>query len=187
MNQANSKRTRLTTAARQLIHANGYTSTTLAEIAKVAQVPLGNVYYYFKTKDELAQAVIASLLQEFRQLTQDLDRIAEPRARIDGFLSMLVLDSDKIAQHGCPVGSLITELNKGGKHLGQQANALLQSQLDWLTRQFEQMGKADEEASELAMHLLAQLQGASVLTHVMDDPTVFTRQVVQAKAWLHAQ
>jgi TetR/AcrR family transcriptional repressor of nem operon len=185
MTRTNSKKQRLTAAARRLIHSTGYTQTTLADIAQAADVPLGNVYYYFKTKQDLAQAVIAEQQQEFNQLIQELDRMTDPLGRIDGFLSMLVLESKNIAEHGCPIGGLCTELNKGEPQLAQQANALLQTQLDWLAQQFRQLGKA-EEATELALSLLAQLQGATVLTHAFKDSKLFTRQIANAKSWLYA-
>lgn len=88
------KRIRLTTAARRLIHVTGYAQTTLADIAHAVDVPLGNVYYYFKTKQVLAEAVIEEQRQEFQQYIQELERLGDPRARIDGFLSMLVLERD---------------------------------------------------------------------------------------------
>ncbi len=52
------KRERLVAAAIQLLHQQGIERTTLADIAKAADVPAGNVYYYFKTKDEVIAAVI---------------------------------------------------------------------------------------------------------------------------------
>ncbi len=186
MTSTNTKKERLTAAARRLIHATGFTQTTLADIAKDADVPLGNVYYYFKTKDALVQAVIEEQSREFTQLTQELDRLGDPWARIDGYLSMLVLESESIARHGCPVGGLCTELNKSGSELAKRANSLLQAQLDWLLQQFQQMGKGDE-ASESATQLLAQLQGATVLTQVFNDPNLFTRQIASIKTWLYKQ
>ena len=68
--------------------------------------------------------------------------------------------------------------------LAKLANALMASQLEWLTSQFRQMGKT-EEAPELALQLLAQLQGTTVLTHVFTDPNMFTRQIANAKSWLY--
>jgi TetR/AcrR family transcriptional repressor of nem operon len=184
MTKTNSKRARLTAAARQLIHAAGFAQTTLADIAKAAEVPLGNVYYYFKTKDALAQAVIEEQAQEFHQLTRELDRLSDPRSRMDGYLSMLVLESDAIAAHGCPIGGLCAELNKGEGELAKLANGLLQSQLGWMTQQFQQMGKA-EEAAELALQLLTQLQGAMMLSQVFKDANLFTRQIANTKSWLY--
>ena len=47
-------------AAAQLLHQQGIERTTLADIAKVADVPAGNVYYYFKTKDEVRDVLVGS-------------------------------------------------------------------------------------------------------------------------------
>jgi len=184
MAQNNTKRQRLTHAARRLIHANGLGRTTLADIASDAEVPLGNVYYYFKTKDALAQTVIEEQLRDFRQLVHELDRLVDPLARIDAYLNMQVLESETTARHGCPVGSLCMELNKSGSDLASLANSMLQEQLGWLTRQFQLMGKGDE-APELAVQLLSQVQGIAVLSQVFQDPGMLTQQIVNTKSWLH--
>jgi AcrR family transcriptional regulator len=47
------KRTRLIETAMKLAYRNGFRETSLADIAQAAHVPVGNVYYYFKTKEEL--------------------------------------------------------------------------------------------------------------------------------------
>ena len=52
------KRERLVASAGDLMHRHGVPSTTLAQVADAAGVPLGNVYYYFKTKDDLIRGVI---------------------------------------------------------------------------------------------------------------------------------
>jgi TetR/AcrR family transcriptional repressor of nem operon len=183
MPTTNPKRSRLTTAARHLLHASGYNQTTLSDIAREADIPLGNVYYYFKTKEALAQAVIEEHLAEFRQLTRELDRMSDPRARIDGFLSMLVLDSKRIAVHGCPIASLCLELNKGEGPLADMANGLMQAQLDWLSEQFRHSGKSDE-AGDLALQLLVEVQGAMLLTHIFRDPDMLTRLIAASKSHL---
>ena len=45
------KRARLIETAMKLAYQHGFRDTSLADIAEAAHVPLGNVYYYFKTKD----------------------------------------------------------------------------------------------------------------------------------------
>ena len=57
-NAAGGKRERLVGAARQMLYEHGVEKTTLADIAAAAGVPLGNVYYYFRTKDALVSAVL---------------------------------------------------------------------------------------------------------------------------------
>src|ERR1700739_2362726 len=60
------KRQRLIAAASQLLHQHGVEKTTLADIAQAADVPVGNVYYYFKTKDDIITAVIEAHVQQSR-------------------------------------------------------------------------------------------------------------------------
>ena len=84
------KRERLIAAARQVLHQQGVETTTLAEIANAAEVPVGNVYYYFKTKDELVAAAIDAHGLDIRTTLASLDRHRTPRARLKAFVRMLV-------------------------------------------------------------------------------------------------
>ena len=58
------KRSRLVNAAVGLAYQNGFGATSLADIAREAEVPLGNVYYYFKTKDDIGEAIVELRLAE---------------------------------------------------------------------------------------------------------------------------
>src|SRR5712692_7746460 len=68
------KRDRLIEAAKILFYQQGVTGTTLADIAQQAEVPLGNIYYHFRTKEALVEAVIQAHLQELQSLFARLDR-----------------------------------------------------------------------------------------------------------------
>src|ERR1700739_1630911 len=61
------KRERLVEGARLTFHEQGVEGTTIADIAQAAEVPVGNVYYHFKTKDELVQAAIDSHAQDLHE------------------------------------------------------------------------------------------------------------------------
>src|SRR5207247_8359205 len=69
------KRDRLIEAAKAKFYQQGVARTTLADIAQQAQVPLGNVYYHFRTKEALVEAVIQTHLQELQSLFARLDPI----------------------------------------------------------------------------------------------------------------
>ena len=73
------KRERLLDAARDLIHEHGFAKTTLADIAAASGVPLGNVYYYFRTKEDIGAAVIAEHRQRFQGLFEEWNRLPDPR------------------------------------------------------------------------------------------------------------
>src|SRR3954471_24543768 len=106
------KRERLVASAAALLHRQGVDGPTLAEIAEAADVPPGNVYYYFKTRDELVAAVIESRMAELEELLSDLDGRSTPQARLKGLVKNWASQSELIAEHGCPLGSLSCELSK---------------------------------------------------------------------------
>ncbi len=57
------KRTRLVDTAAKLVHEQGFNRTTLADISRESRVPLGNVYYYFRTKEAIGEALIDKLAE----------------------------------------------------------------------------------------------------------------------------
>jgi len=62
------KRERLVASAGDLLHRQGAFATTLVQVAEAAGVPPGNVYYYFKTKDDLIRAVIEARTEQVRAI-----------------------------------------------------------------------------------------------------------------------
>ncbi len=95
------KRERLIAAACQVIYAQGVEKTTLADIAAAAGIPLGNVYYYFKTKDDLLQAVIETRLHEIGAMLAAIEAAhATPRERLKALFGALAEQSALIARHG---------------------------------------------------------------------------------------
>jgi TetR/AcrR family transcriptional repressor of nem operon len=68
--QGEGKRERLVAAAGRVLYENSVEKATLADIAAAADVPLGNVYYYyFKTKDALVTAVIESYQHSYHEMS----------------------------------------------------------------------------------------------------------------------
>src|SRR5689334_25023124 len=92
------KRERLIAAACDLFYRQGIAGTTLAHIAEAADVPLGNVYYYFKTKDDIVAAVVEARTEEIRSATAALQRQhGSPKARLKALVAVLTESRDTIA------------------------------------------------------------------------------------------
>ena len=177
------KRSRLVEAAESLVHRQGFNRTTLADIAKKAKVPLGNVYYYFKSKDEIGQALIEQRTDFYRALITGWDELTDPRKRILSFIQMVADNREVLTRSGCPIGSLCQELHKEGGPLAERASGMFAAILTWLTEQFRLLGKKNE-SSGLALHLLSALQGASLLTHAFKDPKLIARETTRLKQWV---
>src|ERR1700693_4430748 len=152
------KRTRLIETAMKLAYRKGFRETSLADIAEAAHVPVGNVYYYFKTKEELGEAVVERRLAEFRAFREELDRLSSPRERLFAFVESIHRNRERLARGGCPLGGLCTELQKEGGALAKKSAALYTEPMAWLEKQFRGAGH-EKDSRELAVHLFSAFQG----------------------------
>lgn len=71
---------RIFTAARRLFLEKGFTATTTREIASAADVTLGLIPYYFKTKDNLAGKIAYDLMERFYAQIYDCRMESLPNA-----------------------------------------------------------------------------------------------------------
>src|SRR5436309_14818732 len=107
------KRERLVEAAKETFYHQGVARTTLADIAQRADIPLGNVYYHFRTKEALVAAVIHQHIQGLQLMFADWERLSDPRERLLALLAVYRQEEAMLACYGCPHGSLCQELDKG--------------------------------------------------------------------------
>jgi AcrR family transcriptional regulator len=179
------KRERLITAACDLFHRQGIAGTTLAHIAEAAEVPLGNMYYYFKTKDDIVAAVVEARTEEIRSATTAVQRRhGSPKARLKALVAMLADSRDTIAEHGCALGTLCTELaNQPGQSPSLTA-PLMRTLLDWAEQQFRTMGRRD--AHDLALELVISYEGSAVLTNALAQPDVMAHAARRLEKWINA-
>lgn len=181
--RASQKRRRLTAAAARVLHEQGVERTTLADIAREAGVPVGNVYYYFKTKDELVQAALAEHRAHLDELTAELDRLPTPRDRLKGLVEAWTAHRETAARHGCPTGTLAVELDKRADGtLDAEAGAVIRRLLDWAAAQFRTWGLPDPD--DHALTLIAAYQGMSLLTNALRDPDIMAREGARLLRWL---
>jgi AcrR family transcriptional regulator len=180
--RAPGKRDRLIAAARETIYRQGIEKTTLADIASAAGVPLGNVYYYFKTKQDIVEAVVESHLVEAREMLTALDDAYDsPRDRLRALFGALTRQADQIARYGCPHGTLCLELDKRAD-APDLAARLMREPVDWAQRQFAALGCPDADA--LAIEVIARYQGAALLSSTFRDPALMTREAARVATWL---
>jgi hypothetical protein len=106
-----------------------------------------------------------------------------PAERIRCFINILIMNRSKIKRYGCPVGTLCSELAKLGHPSQGEANRLFTLFRLWLRRQFECLGR-QEDADDLAMHLLALSQGIATLASAFNDEKFIKREVNRLYEWL---
>jgi TetR/AcrR family transcriptional regulator, transcriptional repressor for nem operon len=176
------KRERLVESATTLIHEQGVHRTTLADVAARADVPLGNVYYYFKSKDELLGAVLASYEAQAAALIQQFERHRTPQARLKALVQNWSEMREAVARYGCPMGTLCAELDKFEGGRDRDVAAILALIVDWAESQFRELGRRD--ARDLAIALFSGIQGAALLAGTFRDPNILSRQGRLLERWI---
>lgn len=182
MGRAGNKKEQLIESAAKLFHQVGFKQTAIADIAEDSGVPLGNIYYYFKTKDDLAAAVIEQRKEDIKAEARKWEENPDPRERLFKLLDMQVSMKDKIAKYGCPVGSLCQELDKERPPVAKGADGLVDWKLKWITDQFRLMGQ--KGAEQLGIQLLSAIQGCCVLANALNDPKIVELESRRLRAWI---
>ncbi|MEW1773502.1 TetR/AcrR family transcriptional regulator [Streptomyces sp. NPDC086777] len=167
-------RARIVDAAARLTHERGVASTTLDDVRAAAEVSGSQLSHYFADKDALVQAVIDhqadTILGNQRQA--DLGSIEG----LAGWRDMVITQAKNTqAKGGCPLGSLGGQLAE----TDPEARALIAAGFDqWSAsigddlRTLHAAGHLDSEIDpdDLAVTLLAVLQGGLLLAQVHRDP-----------------
>ena len=175
-------RERLVAGAQEVVYRQGLERTTIADVAHAADVPAGNVYYHFKTKDALVKATIDAHAEDIAAMLASLDRHRTPKARLRALVRTFAGQREQVARRGCPHGSLCQELDKGDGELQEASRRLIQLPIEWAETQFRLMGRRD--ARDLAVALISAYQGVSLLTNTFNDADILLREARRLERWI---
>jgi AcrR family transcriptional regulator len=127
-----SRKTELIEAASQLIYSIGYQETTVEKIHQQVGVSKGAFYHYFKTKEEIIDAVIErEIIDSLSELDQVLN---DPKANTPARLSMFfrfmrnwkVTDMEKIREY---LSNLYADSNVYIRHRNRVLTSKLASEI----------------------------------------------------------
>ncbi len=108
-------REKILKVAYKIIYENGYNKTSVDEIISKAKISKSNFYYYFKSKESLAIAVLDLRIEQYVNeiINETLtNNKLTPLKRLEGFYSKVVKFHKKNeCKHGCPFGNLANELS----------------------------------------------------------------------------
>lgn len=151
--------------AETFLQERGFNGFSYAHIAEALDVKNAAIHYHFRTKDDLACAVIQRYRDRF-QLWINNSRIKDlpPREKLDWFFSIYTntrADNGKV----CLAGSLETEFNSLPASLREQTESLTRELLTWLQAILQEGRDAgvfhfSGDPSGKAALILASLQGA---------------------------
>jgi AcrR family transcriptional regulator len=175
-------RQRLLEAAMTLFHEHGMVATTIATIAEAANVPLGNVYYHFRSKDDLIVAVVQARREEVKAELALAACEANPLERLRSLIRDSKRNRELLTAHGCPYASLAQGLRDVQNQQADNAGELLRLHVDFAEVQFKALHLPKPRA--LGAEFISRLYGAFTLANAMGDASFLDAQLVSIEAWL---
>ena len=158
------KREKLLDAAAEAFWVNGYGSTSLADIAQNSGVPLGNIYYYFKTKSAIAEGVAEIFVSETRQSLEEINRLhKQPTDRLIAFIGLLRDSAESRARLGCPLANGIRDFSDAVPTALKRTNEVFDTLVGWLSQVLADA--KDKQAKRHARAIITRWQGSIVLSH----------------------
>jgi len=175
MGRTSDARERIVRAAARLFLTRSYHAVGVDELCAAAKVRKGSFYHYFRSKADMAKAVIDLHAQAFWARLDD-DQQATPSERLHAAADaigaiQMGFESRFGRAVGCPFGNLAAELATTDEDVRQHVAAVLaelEHRLAVVCRKASEQGllRAGVDPDQLAHALLAQYQGLILLAKV---------------------
>ena len=173
--RGNSKRQALAASAAELFWIRGFAATSIADIADKAQVPLGNVYYYYKSKADLAQAVADIFVGETEAMIDAITaETSDPRQRLSGLVDRLSRSMRSRVDHGCPIALCARDFRRDQRPASERAAESFALLIGFAARELGRLGIRPSVALGMARSAISEWQGGIALAHALGDATILS-------------
>jgi TetR/AcrR family transcriptional regulator, transcriptional repressor for nem operon len=185
-----STRENILDAAGRLIHLRGFHNTSVDDILRESGVGKGNLYYYFKSKDELGYAALDRTLERIRE--DVLERVfatdLDPWTQLEMFLEFPM---ERVRRDGCtggcPLGNLAMEMSdvhEGFRTRLSHAFGQLQSHLEATLERarLQDTLRLGTDIPRLAHFILAGLEGAFMMGKLHRNADLMANVMDELKA-----
>ncbi|HSY20069.1 MAG TPA: TetR/AcrR family transcriptional regulator [Candidatus Acidoferrales bacterium] len=196
MNQTNEMpetKRKLVDAGVALMRKQGFNATTVDDICSAAGVTKGSFFHYFKTKQEVAEAVLTSFREgkirdyanaPFRKLTDPLDRIF---GRLD-FAIASVGDGTGLTK-GCLIGVFAQELSFTNPELRGACQAAFLSTAGDLEKDLTEAKslhapKADFDPKKVSLFYVSMIQGGLLMAKAGENNAVLLDNIEQFRGYV---
>ncbi len=172
--KAEATRNRILEAADRLFYRHGYHATGLDAIIREAGITKGNFYYYFKSKEALAIAVLEwhYELTSREMAAQLADKALSPLeavfAMLDGIAGRQLAQAEQGAICGCLFGNFTLEMSTDSDPVRHKVGEIFERYRKTIARLLRQARNAGEIGANIdpdaeAQVILSLLEGAILL------------------------
>lgn len=185
-----SKRDEILNVTEAMIRQKGYNGVSARAVANATDIKSSSVHYYFPNKSDMVSAVVLRYTENFLVTLGDplvFSSVTDIKTHyISAFRDALILDRKLClcAVLGAESGGLPEEVSINTK-------VFFQSNIKWLVDALESVYNGFESSHEpvdsnlketltnQAVHILAALEGAMIISQTTGDNSMFDRVVVE--------
>jgi len=179
-------RERIVDASAELLRRQGYNATGVKQIVAAAEAPFGSIYHFFPGgKEELGAAAVRSSGAAYELL---LPAVFDPAPDVvSGVRAFFAGAAEHLRESrwadACPIATVALEVSSTSEPLREACADVFESWVEAGTGRFEAAGIATERARELAIGLIAALEGAFVLARAQrtTEPLAVAGELVAAR------
>lgn len=172
----------LQTAA-SLFLSKGYLVTSMDDIVAESKVSKTNIYYYFKSKEELLSTIIQRMTDQYEALIAHIAAQAEQPVtdRLMRLMQVLI-EQDADCLGGCPFLTLYSQTPKEAGEVREQISRFFSRQLTVLEQLITEGIAANEFSSKLppqqmAALILSTVEGGLFLQHTNPESTILQQSL----------
>ncbi|WP_262985231.1 TetR/AcrR family transcriptional regulator [Paenibacillus elgii] len=148
------------------------------EIVVESKVSKTNIYYYFKSKDELLSAIVETLVQTYTGMIHDVisRKNLTVQERITTLLHLLTRQELECLG-GCPFLTLYSQMPQDAHLLREKISRFFRDQVDLLEALLTEGIRSRQISAQLparstAQFIVSAVEGGLILQHVSQDPNV---------------
>lgn len=183
MTKGETSKARIIEAAGELFWKNGYTKTGISEILKETGLPKGSFYFYFKSKVEVADAVLQYYISTIIELLQSIaDNSDSWGAFCDSFLDAFQERLGNKRYYGCPLAVIGMEISFQEEELAKHYSEALEQIKSVFLQVLHKSGINEEQLIPTADLCLSIYEGNLLLYRIAKDQSQMERMKTQLKA-----
>ena len=176
------RREAIVAAAARLFWERGFAATSIAEVAADAGVPQGNMFYYFRTKADLALAVADVFVDETQSLVAEAEAASpDPRERIRFLLRRLAQSNRSRVDNGCPISAAVRDFRLAAPAASARAAESFELLVSFIARELQKTGPRPSIAMARARAVVIEWQGGIAVAHAFNDMTVLAESLRRAE------
>lgn len=180
--------------SKELIYENGFAGTSIDLILAKTGITKGAFFYHFKTKADLAVALVdefvESDLSELENVIKQTEAYkSEPKERLLKFIDYFIdMFSSFTENPNCLYASVSNEQNQYSSEIKKKINNTLLKWREVFEEMIEQAIKKNKprfsiDKESLADHFTVVLEGAFIMSKALNDPMISAKQLVHLRQY----